>query len=270
MRPAAKSGYTIIEVLIVLAISTTLLFAAIAVFKGQQGETQYIQSVQDINSKVINYANQVSAGTFPDSQGINCNDNISAPPTISLSSGNLGSRQDCIFLGRAMQVGLNSSEIDFYTVVGNRSTGTGDAVGDITQAYPTATVILGSPIQFLLTDTYNLEYGSTVKAVKAYSASGAPLPGDWYMAGLYVSLNATDSASGNTQLDLYGYDLPNNTPPRTTAVSDCIRTNNPCTSVQPISKWNVCIQNADKNKQFGLNIRSTTEGLTTELTDGTC
>jgi len=275
MIKTAKSGYTIVEVLIVLAISTSLLFAAIAVFKGQQGETQFTQAVQDFNSKIINYANQVSAGTFPDSGNYSCtpHDSTSNPPTFDTTGGGLGGRQGCIFLGRAMQAVQGSSNINIYTVVGNQLDNNGNSANSITDSQPTAATISSPSFQFILADTYSIPYNAAVQSVKAYNAGGTLLAGDWYMSGFYTSLDASaDNVSGGTQMNLYGYSLPHNAAPQSLTVKNCIETASPCSAggFQPISRWLVCVQNADNTKKFGLSISGTTQGIITQIQDGTC
>ena len=280
MKMAAKGGYTIVEVLIVLAISTSLLFSAIIVFRGQQDATVYTQTVQDLNSKIINYADQVAAGTFPDSQQYTC-DGTKPHPVLSQASGNLGGRQGCIFLGRAIQAASNGSGINIYTILGKQTQSSGDPASSISQASPEPAVLgapcggAGIPACWVLSDTYNLAAGAKITKATAVHPSGATY-NDW-MAGMYISLDQNGDSSGGLQQALWGYNL-SGTPPASNFASsnvlDCIEHTGapgygPCINDQ-IGSWNLCIQNVNNKHSFLMAIKSSQAGIATSLTDNGC
>lgn len=276
MRPAAKGGYTIIEVMIVLAISTSLLFSALLVFRGQQDRTVYTQAIQDLNSKIINYANQVGAGTFPDSEQYDC-DSSGVRPTLKQAAGSLGSRQGCIFLGRAIQTNQNSGNIEIYTVLGKQTQSDGDPVTNISQASPEPAIrtdgpCSGNPIPtcWVMTDNYQLAGGAKIVGATDDNSN------DTYMAGIYTSLDQIDGeSSGALQQTLWGYQISNPTFFGTggSGTKDCIESSGgapgSCVNGQ-ISQWKLCIQNADNNHSFLLTVKSGPTGVTTNLTDFGC
>lgn len=261
----ASKGYTIVEVLLVLAISTTLLFAAITVFKGQQSETQFTQAVQDLNSKIINITDQVAAGTFPDSEQYSCTPGAGGPPSLSAAaSGGAGTRESCLFLGRAIQVGISDHSIlNIYTIVGNRNNISGQTATSINDAIPTAASITsGGSEQFVMNDTYTLGGGAKVSAVTK-NGLGTPL----IMAGFYTSLNGTTaSSSGSLQLDLIGYPLANE---NTLPVKACIK-GPPACAPQALKKWDLCVQNAAGDHTTLISVISNASGVTTQQTDNGC
>jgi prepilin-type N-terminal cleavage/methylation domain-containing protein len=206
----ASKGYTIIEVLMVLAVSSTLLFAAIAVFKGQQDETEFSQAVQDLNSKLINYSGQISSGAAPDSGDYQCVSGGNKPPSFTVGPGQIGGRSGCIFLGRAVQVvSIGGNKLNIYTVIGNQYDPSGATVTNITNANPTVVTIstggVNSQLLNVLNDTYTLGGGATIKNVSL--TPGGPSSAVT-MAGIYTDLNGSVTSSvGNLQLDLIGYNL---------------------------------------------------------------
>ena len=267
----ALKGYTIIEVLIVLAISTSLLFAAIAIFKGQQSETEFSQAVQDLNSKIVNYADQITAGTFPDSQSYNCSAGGSPlaptnPPTLSAGSNGVGSRQDCVFLGRAIQVDtIGRGNINVYTIVGNRNASSGETAASVKDTNPTAATITvaGNP-QFVMNETYTLGGGAVISSVKAKTTSGIT-NNNWAMTGIYTDLNGSvSSATGSLQLQMIGYPLPSG---GTSSVKSCIQGGSGCVSADTLSEWDLCVQNSDASHAMLLAVTSNSSGISTKLTD---
>jgi len=284
MRQTAKSGYTIVEVLIVLAISTSLLFAAIAVFRGQQEESEFIQAVQDLNSKIINYSSQISAGTFPNSENYSCSPGGAAPPTLSTAGANkeLGGRDGCLFLGRAIQVIENSSDIYVYTVIGNVANSSNQINTDIASSLPEPTYrtdcasSFKNPTCWVLTDKYTINSNATV--TKAW-INGVAKTQPWYMAGIYSSLDAnSDSSAGTINLNFYGYNLVGDVIPSSWGagnIKDCIEatasTIKSCnTLTKQIDTWNICVKDANANHTFLLSIFRSTSGLSTKLTDNGC
>jgi prepilin-type N-terminal cleavage/methylation domain-containing protein len=263
----ASKGYTIIEVLLVLAISSTLLFAAIIVFRGQQQETEFTQAVADLNSKIVNYSNQTGSGTFPDSGDFTCAAGVAgSPPSLASGPGRSGGRSGCIFLGRAFQVdSLGGSDLNIYTVVGDQTIN-GVTATSISTTNPTiATVPNGGAQAFVLNDTYTLAAGANFKSVTGQAASGGP-NSSMTMAGIYTDLNGTAaSAVGNLQLDMIGYNLGNN---GTAQAKTCVE-GSTCTP-QPISQWVLCIENSSASRTMQLVVNSNSTGLTTRLIDGGC
>jgi type II secretory pathway pseudopilin PulG len=267
-------GYTIIEVMLVLAVSTSLLFSAIVVFRGQQNATAFTQAVQDLNSKLINYADQVKAGTFPESTDYNCD---GSGPTIQVSAtgGELGGRQGCVFMGRAIQFQKDKETMYVYTVLGKMIQPDGSPVTDITQAAPEPAIRTdGScdqtqPTCWVMSDTYTLNGGT--KITKSW-VDTQPSTDDWYMGGIYTNLDPGGSITANTQLNLRGYHLDKAAASygfSSGGVKDCIEESAGCLPRQ-VSKWYICVSSADGSHTFLLTVRSTTNGLATELTDNGC
>ncbi|HEX5797496.1 MAG TPA: type II secretion system protein [Candidatus Saccharimonadales bacterium] len=139
-RPGA-GGYTILEVVIVLTVSSILFAAAVVGYSAQNRRTQFTQSVQNFAQDIQDILNDVESGFYPSTNNFRCVANPSGGyPTFPSGAAEQGTNTDCIFLGKAIQfapAGGSASDIDIYTVVGRRLvSGTREPVTSIDDARP--------------------------------------------------------------------------------------------------------------------------------------
>src|SRR4051812_35553772 len=93
-------GYTIIEVLIVLAVTGVLLASALRLISGQQARTEFSQSIRDVQSQINDVMNNVSSGYFATGGKVGCTTSSSGPTLSSTPpSGGSGTSKDCILIG---------------------------------------------------------------------------------------------------------------------------------------------------------------------------
>lgn len=90
-------GYTIIETLIFLAISSLLFLSAVSTIGGRQASVQFTQATRDAQSKIQELINQVSTGYYP-SAGYTCTASVAGLSFTNISSVQ-GTSKDCVFLG---------------------------------------------------------------------------------------------------------------------------------------------------------------------------
>jgi type II secretory pathway pseudopilin PulG len=129
-RQNALAGYTIIEVLIFLAVSGGLLVSVMTLVSGQQQKTQFTTGVRDFESKMQDLINDVETGFFPSSSDLGCSvtgmetNSAARPQVVDSSSREQGTNQDCVFLGKAIQFYRGSGgEVTDYramTIAGKR------------------------------------------------------------------------------------------------------------------------------------------------------
>ncbi|HET7673135.1 MAG TPA: type II secretion system protein [Candidatus Saccharimonadales bacterium] len=168
-------GYTIIEVIIVLTVSSLLFAATVVGFSQQNRRTQFTDSVNNFTQDVQDVLNDVETGVYPSNNGFKCSANASGgSPTITTNSATnveQGKNTDCIFVGKAIQFapqGTDSSAVDIYTLIGRRLIGGGtDPVANIKDAKP---VGLNN-----LSDRKTLTSEVQISSVK--TKSGTPLAG---------------------------------------------------------------------------------------------
>ena len=157
-RGLDNKAYTIVEVIIVLAVSSALLVSALLLVGGQQNKTQFNQSVRDIEQQVQDIINNVATGYYSRSTDFTCSNNAGIL-TISEGHSGLGSNKDCIFIGRVVQFNVEGNGENFavYNIVGLRENG-GEAITDLALAQPT--ILNGT------TEYRTLKYG--LSAINCY------------------------------------------------------------------------------------------------------
>src|SRR4051812_11374835 len=102
---ARFGGYTIVEVMIFLAISSVIFVGAQLVFRGQQGSSQFEQGMRDMASVFEQYAAQVNSGRFTGGDNFTCAGSAISGPVISApTTGQAGTNDGCLFLGLAVRV----------------------------------------------------------------------------------------------------------------------------------------------------------------------
>lgn len=153
------AGYTIIELMIVTAVTGAIAISAIALVSGQQRRNEFNQSVRDFESKIIDVANDVSRGYFPDT-GATCQ---AGPTGITLGTGGeQGTNEECIFGGKVLEFTANSTQFDVETIaVRKRYRNTNTEVSSISSL---SNNDLG-PVP-VLSDRINLLYGLQIDAIR--------------------------------------------------------------------------------------------------------
>lgn len=248
------SGYTIIEVMIVLAISGTILAAALIFFRGQQGETSFDVSVHDADSELTTRLKEVSTALsyFPDQYSCRF-DNATKKIVITADPpANQGTNRDCIVLGKAFWPHKDSSDIDIYTVIGSRlEDGTGSITTNLDHALPT---VNGD----LLKQTYTIG-AATILSSQVLSNSGDT--GTTYLVGYYSNLSGS---SGVANLQSLSYDFESTNYDN---LKTCIEQTNIAACPQPesISSWTLCLGSVYGPKTAKLEISNTSEGISTNI-----
>lgn len=192
-----EGGYTIVELLIVLAISAIMLSGAITMIGGQQNKTQFVEAIRDFQSQIQLTLAEVSTNTYPNSNRITCTANASG---VVLSSGgaddNTGRNVACVVIGKAVHFyrdADSTSGIKVYTLVGKRFVGGGDnGIPAITysQAKPTIVDPLFTAGATTLTDEHVLKSG--IRIDKIIALDNTPLSP---ILGILTSLNGIGGVS---------------------------------------------------------------------------
>jgi type II secretory pathway pseudopilin PulG len=182
MKRRNSAGYTILEVMIVLAVTTALFVGVAVLFGGRQGQTQTEQSVRDLESKIQNITNDVATGYFPN--GIKCTaTSTPADPVVpSAAPATAGSNSGCIFLGKIAS--FANDKINLLSIVGRQFTGAignSSATSSLGEAVPVAVQI--NP------ESYSYNYG--LKPIKIYDMAN-----DTTQYGAIAFMNQLGGGSG--------------------------------------------------------------------------
>lgn len=194
--PLNARGYTIVEVMIFLAVSSFMFVIAAAFVSGKQGQAEFKQGVNDLASQLETTINNVADGYYPAVGFVNCNASSASLvySFVSQSSTSEGGNIGCVYMGQAIQ--FNSSPSDpsvysIYTVVGRQfstdaynTTGPQDgSVGDLSDLPTTLSAAQprtlriggegyetsGGPVQDAV-QTKTLNWGVQVTGVYSFSA----------------------------------------------------------------------------------------------------
>ncbi len=193
MKSGLKSrGFTIVEVLIFLAVSSALMVSAFALISGSQNKASFTQSINDVQQQIDSVINNVangyySAGETQNKCTLDGNGKPKFDPDVEV---NRGSSALCIFLGRFIAFEDGSDKYTVYNVAGRRQIA-GNDVKRMLEAKPT--VIVGTEQE------YTLKNGLTFKSNNGINAFG-------FFNGLGASSGVSDQLnSGYQQASFFGF-----------------------------------------------------------------
>lgn len=172
-----QKGFTIIEVLIVLAVSGALFLSAILLVNGRQHVTAFNQSIRNLQTELQQVVNEVGSGYYANNGSIACDKGGPGGGVLltSATGTEQGANMNCLFLGKAIQfaVGNTDPEVyNVYTIVGLRGSA---AVPSTDLATARARLIARTTSESSSTippnafETKKLQYGLTVS--EAYRAT---------------------------------------------------------------------------------------------------
>lgn len=144
VRPAIvqKAGFTIVEVLIFLGVSSLIFTSAVVYMSGRQARQQFQSSVREFEAALADIANDVSTGYYQNGAALKCSaTGTPKTPTFTAVSQGLGTNSDCIFVGTVVKLGdgtaSNGTEkYTQFTMAGVRQTSSGVGVTSLTEANP--------------------------------------------------------------------------------------------------------------------------------------
>lgn len=192
---AAAAGYTIVEVMIVLAI-TALMFVSIALsFQGKTQKTEFEQSVRDLESRILQVTSDVSNGYYSNT-AFTCTGNPGGGVvSVVVGSAKQGANDNCIFLGKTMA--FTDGKVNIFSVVGRQFTLgiNSSSVENLAEALPIG-VAAGN-------EDYAYKFGLNIASVID------PSSGNNYAALAVISqlggaVGSSNPLSGSRTLQLYG------------------------------------------------------------------
>ena len=134
MKRVAVGGFTIVETMIVLAVSAMIFLSMVGMVSGQQGKAQFKNAVYNVAADIQTAISQVSSGYYPLSPSqFSCGVGSDGAPALtgSASSADRGTNKDCTFIGQAFwftsSVGASGDqEYRIHTLVGLRRDADGE------------------------------------------------------------------------------------------------------------------------------------------------
>ncbi|HET9173768.1 MAG TPA: prepilin-type N-terminal cleavage/methylation domain-containing protein [Candidatus Saccharimonadales bacterium] len=145
-------GFTIVETMIVLAVTGLLLISAMQLISGKQAESQFQVGINNLQQQLQQIINETASGYYPNNSDFSCTGSTNGfnPDIVSVANGGGSSQQgtndDCMFLGKALRFGWAtpggngkySGDMTVYPLAGNRLNQSQQPVTSLTEAWPTA------------------------------------------------------------------------------------------------------------------------------------
>jgi Tfp pilus assembly protein FimT len=138
-----SSGFTIVEVMLFLALTGLLFLIGFFGTGNQLRNTRFTDSARSLHSFLQKQYTETVAGANGRVAGTNCTadpvDTTSVPAFSATGGDTSGTAQNCVVLGKMVKFTANSTNVDVYTVVGRRLSNaqiTGNDVADIAASLP--------------------------------------------------------------------------------------------------------------------------------------
>jgi hypothetical protein len=271
-----NGGYTILEVMIFLAISSALFAVTVAVFRAQSAQAEFSTSINDVNSKFLQWIDDVSNGFSGTSAGSTTADSNFTCAAVGVGSGRSpkldsgtssarGSNADCIFLGKAILVNevSNATHITAIPIVGLRSDAGGELINNIQDTEPIAAVVSpGNLSDVDLSDVYTIPSGTRIISAREQGCSAPTVCS--HMAAFFTSLNNSSTSNGAHNLVAVQYPFNNkDSLAGDAAVYQCVMVeraseclNPPSKNLWPMNRWDLCIASVRGDNRALLSIIS--------------
>lgn len=162
-------GYTIVEVMIVLAVSSLMFAIAANFINGKQARSSFTAGVNSLASRVQSTIEQVTDGSYSD-----------IPLNCSVTGGGLsftgGSTGKCMFLGKILHFdeSNNQTAYEVFTIAGARFSASGAPVTTLSTAFPTAVIAPSD-----LTNQQAVPQSLSVKDISFTTPAGATVTSNY-------------------------------------------------------------------------------------------
>ena len=184
-----KTGYTITEVLIVLAISSAMFITANVFLSGRVAETNFRTGVNEMASRMQDVIDQVNNGQYND-RPLTCSVVAGAVTTVQATNENQGKNTACIFVGKLFSFSPGGNQYSLDILAGKKLSNDNATISEIS---PTK---VGS-----ISTKYNLPGG--IKYISAKNSSGLISSNSF---GFIQNPNSS-ALAGSTNIDsLWTYD----------------------------------------------------------------
>lgn len=141
----SPQGYTIVEVMIFVAISGLMFVMAAAFVSGKQATAQFRQGINDINTQIQQTINDVSNGFYPSNSDFSCSAATNGGISPSAIPAQQGTNGGCIFLGKVVQF-INPSSYNIFTLAGRQfAPGSNNAATVSTSFADAQPVVIATP-----------------------------------------------------------------------------------------------------------------------------
>lgn len=165
------SGFTIIETMLVLAVTAALAIGVLVGTGSAINQQRYQDAVNSLKSYLQDQYSRVATVTNDRTNGYTCDSSaqITASP-----SGQARGASDCIILGRMVTVDATGQHLTSSSVVGYRPVGTAQQTTDFAELSSYTMGIPPSTVLAIDGDNQDVAWGATI--IKPKSNPGSPEP----------------------------------------------------------------------------------------------
>jgi type II secretory pathway pseudopilin PulG len=267
------AGYTIVEVMIFMLVSSALMISALAVVSGRQQRTEFTQSVREADAAVQDVMNDYATGFFRD-DNFSCTAPAGGGPVVVSASVNdgQGARAGCAFIGKVIHfapVGSDGGQYNVVTVVGRQFQGDilSDLVTDLGQARPRA-LYGGTNVGGVnLTDIEYFSHGLKIESVVVQNDAGQSVHVG--AIGFFSSFSDNDPVVGTvsgkqtTQVVAIGGSSLNSTPDQISSLINNIGNGTTIYVNRPIT---ICFQSPGTDQRGLIRIGDNRRQVATSVT----
>ena len=158
-------GFTLIETLIVLAVTSAMFVTAAIYVAGRQNKIMFTDAIQDVRARILQVSNEVAAGYYPSMNNFTCTVFVN---NIEIAAGNTqqGANNDCTFLGKSIVFGVDGDKEAYRieNLVGKRVNSDNSEPVDLKEAAVSVLSVGGLE----LSDTGKLKNGLSVAWMKQF------------------------------------------------------------------------------------------------------
>lgn len=267
-------GFTIVETLIVLSVTSLMFLAAVTYISGRQNKVQFMDAIQDIRSQILTTMSEVSSGSLRIGDGIRC---VNSANNVQISVGGatnvVGSNSECVFLGKAMTFSVDGAAGSFRVdpVIGLRLQSNGQVATSLVNSRPIIANGFGGvadPVD--MGQAFGLKNGLILQQMRRGNAPGTRILGFAVItspdAQVNYGTNGLESGMVSTNVQ---YILDGNTATlgatRTEAFANARTQFQQPTDFQPANGIQLCFSNGSTNQSGLITIGTNNQGLTADL-----
>ena len=174
----SPQGYTIVEVMLFLAISSFMFVIAANFVNGKQQTAEFRQSMNDITTQMRGVIEDVSNGRYTTNDQFSCTASAGGLNVVAGATKTQGSNKGCVYMGKVLRFNKDSSSYSVITVLGRQfASGTGSAfTTQFGRSLPEDAYQLAPAA---LIETRSLQWGNTVTKIidDSESTDGGNLAG---------------------------------------------------------------------------------------------
>lgn len=125
MKIGVSRGYTVVESMIFLAVSSALFVMVILTLQGRQAQAEFSAATREMESRIKDVINDVETGYYAGTENLECT--VQQPRgelDFDPIDGQRGTSGDCIFIGKAIQFGVTGDDkaYNVFSIAGARTT----------------------------------------------------------------------------------------------------------------------------------------------------